>query len=173
MFTRIFSIGTLCLASCLFTFTGSARADDSMSKGDMKFAKEAALGGMTEVSASQLAVDKAVDPDVKAFGQHMIDDHSKANDELKALAQKKSMSIPMALDSSHQKTIDKLTSQTGTDFDKAYVKQMVSDHKDTVALFEKESQKGDDPDLKMWAAKTLPTLQAHLSMIEDIQQKMK
>jgi len=175
MVNRIFSIGTAFAvgAALFFACSSNAIADDSMAKKDVKFVNDAADGGMAEVAASKMAVDKATDPEIKNFAQKMVDDHSKANDELKAAAEKKGITVSTALSSSHQKMVDKLSAQAGSDFDKLYVKDMVSDHKDAVDLFKKEAQNGEDPDLKAWAAQTLPTLQEHLMMIQDIHKRMK
>ena len=174
MIKRATIFGTaIAVGASMFLFSGRASADDAMSKTDSKFVIDAAQGGMAEVKAGQLAAEKATDPDVKSFAQKMVEDHGKANDELKAAAEKKGIAVPMALDSSHEKMLQKLSKLIGADFDKQYVKDMISDHKDTIELFQKEADKGDDGDLKAWAGQTLPTLQMHLSMIQDIQKKMK
>ena len=115
---------------------------------------------------------KASNPQVKRFAQMMIDDHTKANDELKALAQSKSIELPQDI-GKHQKDYDKLAKLSGSDFDKAYVDAMVKDHKEDVVMFEKESKKGDDADTQAWAAKTLTTLQMHLQHAQDLQKSMK
>jgi putative membrane protein len=143
-----------------------------MSAADSKFIKEAAVGGMEEVTLGQLAAQKATDPDVKNFGQKMVDDHSKANDQLKQLAAQKGVTVASALPPSKQKDVDQLSKLSGAAFDKKYVSMMVSDHKKDVAEFKKESAKAKDSDLKSWAGATLPTLQDHLKMIEDISAKM-
>src|SRR4051794_2643240 len=104
----------LIAAAALFVASPSvALADDEakggdMSKGDLKFITEAASGGMMEVKAGQLAADKAMSPDVKAFGQKMVEDHGKANDELMAFAKGKGVTMPADLESKHQKMVDKL-----------------------------------------------------------------
>src|SRR6185312_1533412 len=95
---------------------------------DKKFAMEAAMGGMAEVKKGQLAVEKASNPDVKAFGQKMVDDHTKANEELKEVASKESIDLPTSLDAKQQAMVDKLSKLSGAAFDKAYMKDMVKDH---------------------------------------------
>ena len=134
---------------------------------DTKFIHEAAAGGMAEVELGKLAAKNAASADVKAFGQHMVDDHSKANDELMSIVKSKGMDAPAALDAEHQKAVQKLSSMTGASFDKAYMTQMVADHKKTISLFEKEANSGKDADVKAFAAKTLPTLKEHLKMAQD------
>lgn len=143
-----------------------------MSSADTKFMKEAAMGGMEEVELGKLAAQKASDADVKSFGQKMVDDHSKANDQLKQLAATKGVTLPTDMSKSQHGDMDKLAKMTGADFDHAYVKMMVKDHKKDVAEFSKESKSANDPDLKGWAGSTLPTLQEHLKMIEGISGKM-
>jgi len=135
---------------------------------DKKFVMDAATGGMAEVQLGKLAADKATNPDVKQFGQRMADDHSKANDELKALASKESIDLPASLDAKHQATVDRLSKLSGADFDKAYVKEMVKDHDMDVKEFQKEAQNGQNTSVRDFASKTLPTLQEHQKMIHDI-----
>lgn len=136
------------------------------------FMNEAAQGGATEVELGKLAVQKAKDPQVKKFGQMMIDDHTKAGADLKALAAKKNLTLPTGL-GSHQSTVDRLKGLTGADFDKAYVDDMVDDHEDDVAAFQKEADNSSDPDVKAFAAKVLPVVKKHLDAIKAIKAKMK
>jgi len=154
------------------TKTTSTTSTSKLSASDSKFVKEAAVGGMEEVQLGQLAAQKASDPDVKNFGQKMVDDHSKANDQLKQLAAQKGVTVASTLPASKQKEVDQLSKLSGAAFDKKYVSMMVQDHKKDVAEFKKESTKAKDSDLKSWASSTLPTLQDHLKMIEDISAKM-
>ncbi len=139
---------------------------------DLKFVKEAAVGGMEEVQLGQLAAQKASDPEVKNFGQHMVDDHSKANTQLMQLASQKGLTPPTTLSADKQKDMDKLNSLSGAAFDKAYIDMMLKDHKKDVAEFQKQARNGKDADLKSFAATTLPTLQNHLKMVQDIHSKM-
>lgn len=150
-----------------------AVAADTPSAADKKFMMEAASGGMTEVELGKLAVSKGSDQKVKDFGQKMIDDHTKANDELKALASQKSVTLPTEPMPKDKAVISKMSGMSGAAFDKAYVADMVKDHKKDVADFQKEANSGMDADVKGWASKTLPTLQSHEKMIEDIQSGMK
>ena len=135
---------------------------------DAKFVKDAAVGGMTEVELGKLAQQKASSDGVKQFGQKMIDDHTKAGEELKQVAAKQKINVPESIDSKHQARIDKLSKLSGADFDKAYIKDQLKDHQEDVRAFERESQNGSDPEVKGFAAKTLPTLQEHLSMVKDL-----
>jgi putative membrane protein len=143
-----------------------------MKSADARFAMKAAQGGMAEVQLGQLAAQKAGSPDVKAFGQQMVDDHSKANDQLKTVASKENMTLPATLDSKDQALYTKLQSLSGAEFDKAYVKAMVKDHQEDVKEFQKEADKGKDSGIKSFASETLPVLQQHLSKIESIQSNL-
>jgi putative membrane protein len=140
---------------------------------DSAFVMKAAQGGLAEVKLGQLATQKASSQDVKSFGQQMVDDHSKANDELKQLASAKGVTIPADLDPKHQATHDRLSKLSGAEFDRAYMQQMVNDHRETVNDFRRESKSGSDSDVKAWAAKTLPTLEHHLQMAESTAAKAK
>ena len=145
----------------------------SASRTQRTFVEKAAIGGMTEVQASTAAKEKATNPAVKDFATQMIADHTKANTELTSAATAKGVTPPGKIDKAHQKDLDKMAKLSGGDFDKAYIKQMVSDHKATVSLFEKEAKSGKDADLQAWAGKTLPTLQGHLKMAQDLSASMK
>jgi len=140
---------------------------------DKKFLKDAAMGGLTEVELGKIAVQKASSDAVKQFGQKMIDDHSKANEHLKQVAKQESISVPEELDSKHRSRVDKLSKLSGADFDKAYMKDQLKDHQQDVREFQLEAQNGTDPNVKGFAVKTLPTLQAHLNMAKDISKEVK
>lgn len=147
--------------------------DDTKMENDADFATKAASGGMMEVELGKLAVANAGSADVKAFGQNMIDDHTKANDELKAAAQAKNITLPDVPDADAQKKISDLSAKKGADFDKAYMDLMVSDHKEDIDEFQKEANDGKDADLKSWAAGKVPVLQHHLEMAQGIKDKLK
>jgi len=140
---------------------------------DKKFVKESALGGMTEVELGKLAAQKASSDAVKQFGQRMVDDHSKANDQLKQVAGKSNIEVPAALDSKHQSRVDKLAKLSGPEFDKAYLKDQVKDHERDVDDFKSEAQGGSDENVKQFALQTLPTLQEHLSVVKDLKKGTK
>ncbi len=92
---------------------------------DKKFLKDAAMGGMLEMELGKLATQKASSDEVKQFGQKMMDDHTRANDDLKQLAAKENVKIPDSIDSRHQARIDKLSKLSGPQFDKAYMKDQL------------------------------------------------
>ena len=145
----------------------------STQTGDTEFLTKAAQGGLAEVELGKLALTKATNAEVKKFAQQMVDDHSKANAELKTLAAQKNFSMPTEPSSKGKSLMDKLKGLSGAEFDKAYVNGMVEDHEEDVKLFKNQSEDGKDADVKAWAAKTLPNLQMHLDMIKGIQSKMK
>jgi putative membrane protein len=147
-------------------------ASKMMKSADTHFAIKAAQGGMAEVKLGQLAADKASSPDVKAFGQQMVDDHTKANDQLKSIAQGEGITLPGDVNQKQQATYDRLSKLSGADFDKQYVKSMVMDHEEDVKDFRKEANSGKDEKIKSFASQTLPTLQGHLDKIKGIQSKM-
>ena len=135
---------------------------------DRKFMDKAAQGGMAEVEMGQLAEQNGQSAEVKAFGKRMVNDHTKANDQLKQLAEQKGVALPTGLDAKDQATKDRLSKLQGAAFDKAYMSDMVTDHKKDVAEFQRESKIAHDPELKNWAGQTLPTLQSHLQEAEKI-----
>jgi putative membrane protein len=152
---------------------GLALAADSkmnsskMSSGDSDFIKEAAQGGMMEVELGKAAQEKASNEKVKDFGKRMEQDHSKANDELKKIASDKGVQLSSDLDKKHKSKMDKLTKLSGAEFDRQYMRDMVSDHKDDIKKFQNEANKGKDADLKKFASQTLSTLKEHLQLAES------
>lgn len=140
----------------------------NMAAQDHNFLMEAAMGGMVEVELGKLATQQGASDAVKQFGQRMVDDHSKANQELVSLAQSKGITLPTEIDEKHKKDITKLSSLSGAEFDREYGKMMLSDHRKDVSEFEKQSTRGTDADLKAFAGKTLPTLKEHLQLAEAL-----
>ena len=137
-----------------------------------KFAAEAAQGGMAEVEMGRLAAEKGMDPAVKGFGQRMVDDHSKANDELKSIAAKNNISLPAEMNAVQKAGLNKLSKLSGAAFDKAYMSMMVKDHVKDVGEFEMQAKSGTNSDVKTFASTTLPTLQTHLQLARDTATKV-
>lgn len=135
------------------------------------FAVKAADAGMTEVTLGKMAEKRATVKDVKDYGAMMVKDHTKAGDELKSIAAQKNITLPSAPGDEMQKHIDNLSKETGKDFDKDYIGQMIKDHKDAVDLFKDASLNSKDSTMKEFAAKTLPTLQMHLDKAQEIAKK--
>jgi putative membrane protein len=135
---------------------------------DQKFISKAAEGDLAEIELGKLAAEKASSDGVKQLGQRLAQDHSRANDELTQLAQQKGVALPTALDRKHTALRDRLAKLSGAEFDRAYLTEMNRDHREDIAEFEREAQKGGDPDVKSWAAKTLPTLREHLELVQKL-----
>ncbi len=143
----------------------------ALSDADKKFINDAASGGLAEVEMGRLATKNGQSAEVKKFGQRMIDDHTKANNELSQLASSKGITPPKEPNSEQKSTMDRLSKLKGEAFDRAYMDDMVKDHTKDVAEFEKEANQGGDNDVKAFASKTLPTLQEHLRMAQSIAPK--
>jgi putative membrane protein len=155
-------------AACLATAASALAAPPAgkVAAADRRFIEKAAVGGMAEVELGKLAQTNGASDQVKQFGARMSDDHAKANDELKQIASAKGVDVPAVLDSKTQATVDKMKKLTGAAFDKAYMADMLADHKEDIALFQTESLSGQDADVKAFAGKTLPTLREHLRMAQ-------
>lgn len=142
-------------------------------KVDAGFIVDAANGSMAEIDLGKLAQQKGISKQVKNFGVMMEKDHSKISNFIKAIAVTKNISIPKAPGTDEQKTIRKLSNKAGKDFDKAYIDNMIDDHEKDIKAFEKAAKKCLDPDVKSFAAKTLPILHEHLDAINAIKDSMK
>jgi putative membrane protein len=135
---------------------------------DKQFVMKAAQGGMAEVELGQLATSNAESQEVKDFGQRMVTDHSKANDQLKQVAEQKGVTLPADLPAKEKALKDHLSKLKGEQFDRAYMQHMVMDHKKDVAEFKKASASCKDPDVKNFASQTLPTLEDHLKQAQQV-----
>jgi len=156
------------------TETAAGKTTTNLTSNDRKFMEKAASGGMAEVKLGQLAMDKATSPTVKEFAKRMVDDHGKANDELKEIATKKNFPMPTDLTTKDKATYDKLAKLTGDSFDKAYMDAMVKDHDTDVKEFQHEAKlTGADPDLKAFAEKTVKVLEEHKSMAHQDKDALK
>jgi putative membrane protein len=153
--------------------TSSMQSAAKLSPADKTFVQKAAIGGLAEVEMGKLAQQKAGSDQVKQFGTRMVDDHSKANDELKQVASSKGIALPSDLDAKHKGKLAKLETLSGTQFDRAYMDDMVADHKEDVSEFQKQSKSGSDADIKGFASRTLPTLQEHLTLAESTDKAVK
>jgi putative membrane protein len=158
---------TLCKIALVIAGSGAGLLAANLSWSDQTFAKKAAQGGMAEVQLGQLAVNKAGTQKVKDFGQKMVDDHSKANDQLKSIAAKNGINLPPDVAPPDKALMNRLSGLSGSAFDKAYMGAMVKDHETDIALFQHEANGGTNSDLKGFASNTLPTLQEHLTLAKD------
>lgn len=144
-----------------------------LSSMDKKFMMEAAMGGKAEVAMAKLALEKSSSDSVKQYAQKMIDDHTKAGEELMEVASMKGITLPMEPDAKHMALMAKMQQMSGAEFDSMYIKMAgVKDHEKMEKLFMSESSKGKDADAKGFAAKTLPTVQMHLSMARQMMTSM-
>jgi putative membrane protein len=143
----------------------SANAAMTISTADQGFILAAAQGGMTEVKLGELAATNGMRADVKEFGQMMVKDHTAINDDLKALATQKGVSLPGSLDAKHQVMVDKMTALTGSEFDDAYIKGMVKAHQKDAKAFKAESVATQDADIKSFLDKSIPVVESHLQHV--------
>jgi putative membrane protein len=172
--TKRFMTGAVAVTASLLLGIGSVGAADD-SKGnhpDRKFFKKAAQGGMAEVALGQMAADKGQSEAVKNFGQHMVTEHGKANQELQTLAASEGVTLPIEMSNEGKALQKKLSGLSGAEFDKAYMKEMIKDHKKDVSAFKKQAEQGKDEDVKNWAAQKLPTLQEHLELAQTTQSQI-
>lgn len=141
----------------------------SISASDRQFVNEAAQGGMTEVKLGQLALQRASSNSVKQYAQRMIDDHTNANTELMNLATQKGITVPTNLNPKYQSLVTRMSKLSGTAFDREYMREAgVNSHRQQQALFQRQAQRGQDPQLKAFAAQTLPIVQQHLKLAQDM-----
>jgi putative membrane protein len=171
-------IASLLLIVAQMAFVSARAADTNdvrgqLSRGDFKFAKAAACGGAAEVSLGKLAAQISSNPSVRDFGQKMVTDHGKAGQDLVQLASRKGAMLPAEPSAKQQAEIDRLSKLAGADFDTAYIKLMVRDHKADEKEFKRASEKVEDTDLKGFAASVLLIVQEHLKMAEDIRDNLK
>jgi putative membrane protein len=143
-------------------------ANGGVATKDHNFMMKAAQGGMAEVQLGQVAQQNGQSQQVKAFGQRMVTDHTKANDELKQVAAQQGVTLPTTLSAKDQATMQRLQNLHGAAFDKAYMQDMVMDHKKDIAEFKHEASSGNDQAVKQWASQTLPTLESHLREAEKV-----
>jgi len=129
---------------------------------DIEFVLDAAQGGLAEVELGKLAAQRAQNDDVKKFAQRMVDDHTKANEQLKKIADSKSIKLPTEVDSKDKALMQRLEKLNGAAFDRTYMNAMVNDHTKDVSEFKREANAGRDPQVKSFAESTLPTLEEHL-----------
>jgi putative membrane protein len=140
---------------------------------DRDFVLKAASGGMMEVELGNVAQQNAQDKRVKNFGEMMVRDHTKANNELKSVAADKNINIPAGMEDHHHSMVENLRKKSGADFDEAYMDMMVNDHNKDIAEFRTEANQGGDAEIKAFAAKTLPVLQTHLDSAQAIHQEIR
>lgn len=158
---RAFALGSFVAALA----GAPAFADES----DEDFVEMAASGGMMEVELGRHASQHAADPSVRQFGQRMVMDHGKANQELKSVAERQGLRVPAEMQEKHREMVEKLTKLRGGELDRAYMEAMVEDHEEDVEKFREQAEEPES-EVDRWAAKTVPTLEAHLQQARSIHQ---
>lgn len=139
---------------------------------DEIFLHEMAAAGMTEVEFARLAQKNAGSAAVKDFAKQLVDDHTRANDRLEALVRTSEIKLPTTMNEAYKKTYADLQKLKGASFDRAYVKVQVDDHKKVVQMLEHEASAGKDPQLKTFAAETLPVVKHHLETAQSLQTRV-
>lgn len=166
MNSRSIGLPSLATAALLaFAVPGLAAGDDA------EFVKNAASGGMLEVELGKHVAAHAADAKVRSFAERMVTDHGKANQELKAVASAAGLRVPSELDAKHREKLAELSALKGEALDDAYMKEMVEDHEHDVAAFREQAEQGESP-IDRWAAKTVPTLEAHLAQAKSVSQRV-
>jgi len=153
-----------------------AMAGDSkanVSEKDQDFVENAASGGMLKVALGRHAAQHAQDQKVRDFGQRMVGDHTRANEQLKTIAKDLGITVPPQMEKSHTDMMEKLMQLHGKEFDTAYMNHMVHDHHEDVSEFQQEADHGNNRRIAEFAKKTLPTLQEHLKLAEETQKGLK
>jgi putative membrane protein len=164
-------LGTLLLCGLAGTVAAQdapAKTTAKLDKADVSFVQKAAADGMAEVQLGQLALSNSSNPEVKTAAQQLIDDHGKANEQLKSLATSKQVELPTAISADATKQAKTLQSLHDAAFDQTWAKDMVSDHQAAIKLFGEEAKQTDDADLRQFTKATLPTLNQHLKMAQQL-----
>jgi putative membrane protein len=165
------ALACLCLPGAAAQSRGhdtDAAKQSKLTQSERTFVRKAAEGGVAEVELGQLAEQKASSPQVKEFAQRMVNDHTKANDQLKQVANEENVTIPTKLDAKDEATKDRLEKLSGAQFDRAYMADMVRDHTKDVTEFRTEAKTAKDPAVKNFASQTLPTLEDHLKEARNV-----
>lgn len=140
---------------------------------DKKFVKDAAMAALTEVEMGKLAAQKAASNSVKQFGQSTADHQTKLEAELKQIATNEKWDAPDSVDSKRQSRIDKLSNLSGAEFDRALLKELAKDLEQDLREFQFEARNGNDPGVKEFASKNLPTLQQHRDTAKNLSKEEK
>ncbi len=148
-----------------------AQANPTLSTSDAAFMTTAARGGLAEVQLGQLAQRNGSSAAVKRFGERMVDDHGRSNQEMMALARRKEITPPSSIGAEHQQTYDELAKLRGGAFDRAYAQAMVKDHQEDLRAYQEEAANGTDPDVKAFAARHVPILEEHLRVAQRLPQR--
>jgi len=135
---------------------------------DRIFVRKAMQGSLAEIQLGQLTLQKSTNDQVKQFAQHMIDDHTKLNDQMKPVAQQLGVDMPNQISKKDQKIMAKLQALSGPAYDQAYIQDMVKDHKSDLSDFQMEASSGSDPTVKDAAAQSSKLIAQHLQMAQQL-----
>ena len=141
----------------------------NLARADRRFVTKAAELNMEEIRLSELAAQQATSPEVRAFAQQLVTDHTQASSELSGIASRKGLT-DLGREDYDQRAVSKLGKKSGADFDKAYIEKMVDAHDDAIDLFEKASRNTQDPELQAFASKTLTKLRQHQQHAKGLEQ---
>lgn len=154
------------------TSPSAKKGQGDVSRGDRRLMTRAAQMGLAEVAASKVAMEKASTPQVKKFAEQMVQEHEKANAELKEIASSKGVNLPTSPTAKHQEAVKELRGLSGAKFDQKYMAQAgVKDHKAALELFQDGAKKADDPQLKSFFEKNLAHIKQHLAMAQEVEQR--
>jgi putative membrane protein len=159
--------GFLCLGGHLVAFADEA----ALEPGDQFFLRQASKGGLLEVRLAELAAERVVTPAIQDVAAKLLEDHRRANERLKAFADRQRLALPTEL-GKHQLDVDRLAQLSGPDFGKAYLKEMIEHHEQAVATFQRQAEEGADPHIRAWAMELVTTLRDHLRMAQGIAEKL-
>lgn len=157
------SVSLLFLLAAPATFAKSTTAPS-----DNTFAKDAAMGNVAEIKLGQLAEQKGATEQVKDFGKRMVQDHTKIDDNLKSATSDEKIQLPDQMSAKDQAMYDRLSKLSGTAFDKAYARDMVNEHEADISTFKHEASDGTNASIKNFASQSLPTLQEHLKLAQQM-----
>lgn len=159
--------------TAVLTENAKVQAEDNEEPESVEdFVREAASGGLMEVELGRYAQQNAQNQRVKNFGEMMVRDHQAANDELRTIASGKNLTVPTAMENNHMNTVEELKKETGLDFDKKYIDEMVDDHEKDIDKFRKQADNGKDPEIKAFASKTLEVLMMHQDSARSIKEAL-
>jgi putative membrane protein len=135
---------------------------------DKMFLRKATEGGLGEVQLGKLATVKGGSQDVKDFGQKMVDDHTKLNNDMAPIADSMGVMLPKKMAKDDQAEYDKLNGMSGDDFDKEYIAYMVKDHREDLHEFRVEAVSTSDPELKAAVDKGAGVIHDHMVMADKL-----
>jgi putative membrane protein len=149
-----------------------ASAQTRANSNDVKFIEKLAGDGTAEVELGKLAEQKSSNPQVKTFAQRLVTDHSKANQQLLSIAQSEGVSPPKSADKEHSALQTRLAKLNGQSFDRAFVQAQVEDHQKDIRYLQQQERAVQDPNLKSFIQQTLPVMQQHLQMAEQLENQV-